>query len=141
MEAKTPWWFWLVAVLAIFWNSGGVMDFTMTHTHNEAYMSAYTQEQRDFFYGFPLWANIVWALGVFGGFIGAVLLLFRTKFAFHAFAISIFGMVVSFAYQFTAGMPSDLHTPGTMAFTAAIWIIAGLLMWFTVVMQTRGILK
>ena len=141
MATKTPFWFWIIAVLAIFWNSGGVMDFVMTHTQNEAYMAAYTEEQRAFFYGFPLWANIVWAIAVFGAFFASILLLFRTRFAIHVYAISLIGMVLSFAYQYSAEMPEDLHTYSTMAFTAAIWIIAFLLLWFSISMKKRGVLR
>jgi hypothetical protein len=141
MNVKTPWWFWLVALLAVFWNSGGVLDFTMTQTQNEAYMAAFTDEQKAYFYGFPLWANIVWAMGVFGAFLGAILLLFRSRFAFHAFVISLAGMVLSFSYQFVSGAPEDLYNFANIAFTAAIWIIAVLLLWYSVAMHKRGILR
>jgi hypothetical protein len=141
MNVKTPWWFWLVALLATLWNSGGVMDFTMTHTRNEAYMAAYTEAQRAYFYGYPLWASAVWAMGVFGAFLGAILLFFRSRFAFHAFIISLTGMVLSFSYQFFSEAPDDLYNFANMAFTAAIWLVAVLLLWYSVAMQKRGILR
>jgi uncharacterized membrane protein len=141
MNAKAPWWFWLVALLATLWNSGGVMDFTMTHTRNEAYMAAYTEAQRAYFYGYPLWASAVWAMGVFGAFLGAILLFFRSRFAFHAFIISLTGMVLSFSYQFFSEAPDDLYNFANMAFTAAIWLVAVLLLWYSVAMQKRGILR
>jgi hypothetical protein len=141
MNGKTPWWFWLVALLALIWNSGGVMDFTMTHTQNEAYMAAFTEAQRAYFYGYPLWASVVWAMGVFGAFLGAILLFFRSRFAFHAFIISLLGMVLSFGYQFFSETPDDLYTFANMAFTAAIWVVAVLLLWYSVAMQKRGILR
>ena len=141
MNAKAPWWFWLVALLAVLWNSGGVMDFTMTHTQNEAYMAAFTEAQRAYFYGYPLWASVVWAMGVFGAFLGAILLFFRSRFAFHAFVISLLGMVLSFGYQFFSETPDDLYTFANMAFTAAIWLVAVLLLWYSVAMQKRGILR
>nr|WP_136251333.1 hypothetical protein [Ningiella ruwaisensis] len=139
--SRTPWWFYLVAILAILWNSGGVMDFTMTHTQNEAYMANFTAEQQAYFFSFPLWANIAWAFGVFGAFVGSLLLLFRTRFAFHAFLLSLLGMILSFAYQFVSDAPDDLYTPATMGFTLAIWIVALLLLWYSKRMTKKGLLK
>ncbi len=140
-KIKTPWWFWLVALLAVLWNYGGVMDFMMTHTQNQDYMANFTAAQQEYFYSFPLWANIAWAAGVFGAMLGSLLLLLRTRFAFHAFAISIGGMVVSFAYQFISDAPDDLYSFATIAFTVAIWVIAFLLLWFSLAMQKNQVLR
>ena len=38
-KPATPWHLWLVGVLATIWNSGGAVDYTMTQTRNESYMS------------------------------------------------------------------------------------------------------
>ncbi len=137
----TPWWFWVIAVLAILWNSGGVMDFTMTHTANEAYMANFTEAQRNYFYSFPLWANIAWAVGVFGAFLGSVLLALRSRFAWHLFVASFAGMVISFAYQFMSHAPASLYSAGAIAFTIAIWVVALLLVWFANKMRQRTILR
>lgn len=141
MKTTTPWWFYLVAILAVLWNSGGILDFTMTHTQNEAYLAAYTASQIDYFLSFPLWANIAWALGVFGAFLGSLLLLFKSRFAWHVYLSSIVGMVVSFAYQFLSDAPADLFTASTLAFTFVIWLIAFLLLWFTWRMRQQRILQ
>ncbi|MBE1286594.1 MAG: hypothetical protein GJ671_02590 [Alteromonadaceae bacterium] len=37
----------------------------MTHSQNEAYLAAFTEEQREYFLSFPIWANIAQAFGVF----------------------------------------------------------------------------
>ena len=55
MKTKTPFGGFGLEVLAVLWNSGGVMDFTMTHSQNEAYLAAFTEEQREYFLSFPLW--------------------------------------------------------------------------------------
>ena len=140
MQNNTPWWFYLVAVLAVLWNVGGVMDFTMTLTENEAYLSSYTPSQIAYFLSFPLWANIAWAVGVFGAFIGSLLLLFKSKLACQIYAFSIVGMIISFAYQFLADAPEDLFTPEVLVFTVVIWVIAFLLLWFSRRMRAQHIL-
>ena len=140
MKTKTPWWFWLVGVLAVLWNSGGVMDFTMTHSQNEAYLAAFTEEQREYFLSFPLWANIAWALGVFGAFLGSLMLLFKRAWAYPLYLASIAGMLISFGYQFTSDAPADLYSGGALAFTIAIFVVAFLLLWFASSMRNKGIL-
>ena len=140
MKTKTPWWFWLVAVLSVLWNSGGVMDFTMTHSQNEAYLAAFTEEQREYFLSFPLWANVAWAFGVFGAFLGSLMLLFKRAWAYPLYLASIVGMLISFGYQFTSDAPADLYTGAALAFTIAIFVVAFLLLWFTSNMRNKGIL-
>ena len=63
----TPWHLWAVGVVGLLWSAMGAMDYVMTQTHNEAYMSAFTPEQLAFFYGIPIWAVATWAIAVWGG--------------------------------------------------------------------------
>ena len=58
----TPWHLWLVGVLATIWNGFGAFDFTATVTRWAPYMSNYTEEQQAFFYSFPAWQYVIWAL-------------------------------------------------------------------------------
>ena len=38
----TPWHLWAVGVVALLWNAMGALDYVMTQTRNEDYMSGYT---------------------------------------------------------------------------------------------------
>ena len=46
-------------------------------TKNEAYLAQVPQETLDYYYSFPVWMFVLWAVGNFGGVIGAVLLLLK----------------------------------------------------------------
>jgi hypothetical protein len=81
---STPWHLWLIGVVALVWSAMGAMDYVMTQTRNEAYMSAFTPEQLSFFYGIPAWAIAVW-----GGVLGALLLLIRRRHAVWVFLASL----------------------------------------------------
>jgi hypothetical protein len=50
-----------------------------------------TDAQIAFMARYPSWMHAVWALGVWGSVLGSILLLLRSKWAFHAFAVSIAG--------------------------------------------------
>lgn len=44
----------------------------------------------DYIYTLPAWTWVAWCIGVFGGLLGAVLLLMRRRFAVWAFVVSFF---------------------------------------------------
>lgn len=87
MSARTPAGvlFWIVAVVSLLWNSIGIADYTMTHLNVEAWLAAYTDEQRAYFDGFPTWYVGTWAIAVWTAFLGSILLLIRSKLALPVF--------------------------------------------------------
>ena len=92
---KTPWHIWAVGVISLLWNAVGAFDYTMTKLKNADYMAAFTADQQAYFYSFPLWANIGWALGVWGSILGSILILMRSRHAVTAFLISLIGLAIS----------------------------------------------
>ena len=54
-HARRPWHLWLVGILGLLWNLVGAYDYLMTQTQNVSYMSQFTPEQLEYFYGFPTW--------------------------------------------------------------------------------------
>jgi hypothetical protein len=141
-QAKTPWHIWVVGIIALLWNSGGVIDYSMTHFRVDSYMAQFTPEQLDYFYSFPAWSVAFWALGVWGAFVGALLILLRSRFATLSFGISIIGLLGSTIYQFgVADMPESIATGGAKAFTAVIWLSVILLYIYCSRMQRAGILR
>lgn len=138
---ETPWHLWVVGIIATIWNSGGALDYTMTQTRNETYMSGFTPEQLDYFYSFPAWADGVWALGVWGAFVGSLLILLRSRHAVIAFGISLIGLFGSSIYQLMADMPPSLSTPGIWVFTAVIALSIIFLIWYSRMMTAKGILR
>ena len=87
--AKAPLHLWIVGVLAVLWNAIGAFDYSATQLRLEAYMSAFTPEQLEYFYGFPAWTVAAWAIAVWGALLGSIALLLRKAWAVWAFGISI----------------------------------------------------
>ena len=90
-----PWHLWLIGIIGGLWSSIGVLSFMLTQMNVEAVMSRFPTQQREYFESFPLWAIAFWAIGVFGGVIGCLLLLLKNRLAFHALLGSAIGAVVS----------------------------------------------
>lgn len=141
-KPRTPWHLWVVGVLALLWNSIGAFDYVMTETRNAEYMSSFTKEQLDYFYGFPKWVIATWALGVWGGVLGALLLLLRRRLAVTVFAVSLAGTVITFAYNyvFTDGL-AIMGGAGVLAFSAVIVLIAVALLFYARGLAARQVLR
>jgi len=144
-RAPTPWHLWLVGVLSLLWNGFGGYDFIQTTTRGEAYMreSGFGDEMIAYYNAMPSWMYVPWTLGVWGAVIGSLLLLARSRFAVHAFALSLIGAVVSLVYSKMINPPPAL--PPELAMMAwmpyVITLIAALLAWYAWAMAKKGVLR
>lgn len=154
--AKTPWHLWAIGIISLLWNAGGgASDYIQVHLEVESYLAqgaemvGITVAQIISYYdAFPIWANISWALGVWGAVAGSVLLLLRSRFAFHAFIVSLFGLIVTTLHTQSSPMPiaSDpalAEAAGTfqLVFAAVIWIVTLLLIYYARRMTKAGVLR
>lgn len=124
VRAKTPLHLWVVGVLALLWNLVGAFDYLATQLELESYMSQFTQEQLDYFYGFPKWAVSAWALAVWGSVVGTIFLLLRRRWAVWAFGVSLLGLVVTTIYNFVLTNGAEIMGGGGTVFTMVIWVVA-----------------
>jgi hypothetical protein len=137
---RAPTHLWIVGVLSLLWNAIGAFDYTATKFRLDFYMSQFTPEQLDYFYGFPAWATAGWALGVWGAFAGSVGLLLRKAWSYWAFAVSLLGLAISSLYNLVLSGGMEIMGAGGVAFTAVIWIIAILLFLYARQQTRRGVL-
>lgn len=138
---KAPWHLWLVGILGFLWNSMGALDYVMTQTKNEAYMSSFTPEQLAFFYGFPSWVVFAWAIAVWGALIGTIFLLLRNGLAFMLFSISLIAMLVTTIHNY--GLSNGLQVIGdtfSLVFTGLIFMIALFFFFYSRAMKRAGYL-
>jgi len=141
-SVKTPLHLWIVAVLATVWNAFGAFDYLMTQTRNEAYLANFTDPQRVYFESFPMWMEATWAFGVWGGLLGALLLLMRSRHAVAAFAVSLAGLAASTVYQYVLSTPPEEMKSGAMiGMNVAIWAIAIGLLCYAVNMRKARVLR
>ena len=138
---QTPWHLWVISGLAVLWNAMGAFDYVMTQTGNEAYMSGFTPEQLAFFYGFPPWVVAAWAIAVWGGVLGALLLLLRRRLAVWVFLISLVAMVITtFHNYFLSNGMEVVGDAFSLIFTATIFLIALALFLYARAMHKRNVL-
>lgn len=137
---RTPWHLWLVGVAGLLWSALGAFDYLMTQTENEGYMSQFTPEQLDFFYGFPTWVVFFWAIAVWGGVLGTILLLSRKRLAAPVLGVSFLSMLVTSVRNFVlVDGASIMGTTGTI-FSVLIFAFALGLWLYARAMARRGVL-
>lgn len=109
---KTPIHLWIVGGLALLWNGFGCFDYLMTRTRGVAYVESmmHTDDGEAimaYIDAFPVWAAVGWGLGVWGGLVGAILLLLRHRWAVPVLLASLVGAIVGIVHQLAnpSGIP------------------------------------
>lgn len=146
MPARTPAHLWIVGALAFLWNCFGAYDYVMSHMRGADYIKSAMpgvdpNAALAWMDGFPVYAKAGWAMGVWGGLLGAILLLMRSRYAVWAFAISMIGVVLSIGYQLAIA-PAFPGPESAMAkaVPAIVILIAVALLWYSWSMEKKGVL-
>jgi hypothetical protein len=139
--ARPAWKLRAVGVVALLWNAMGAFDYLMTQTRNADYMANFTPEQLDYFYGFPTWMTAAWAVAVWGGILGAVLLLMRKRLAEPVFLVSFLAMVLTTLYSYVLSNGVEVFDGvGSQVFSALIFAVALGLYLYARRLRRRGVL-
>ncbi len=128
-KAKLPTWFWIIAVLGLAWNVFGAVQFIASVRATEADLLAQgmTPAQASVMLGYPVWMTVMFAVGVFGGVVGCVLLLLRSAWAVPVFLASLVGYILLYIGDIVHGVFAALGTPQIAVLTLVVLIAAGLL--------------
>ena len=141
-EGRTPAHLWIIGVLALLWNAFGCFDYWMSLTRNAGYLAKMPADAVAYQQALPAWLTGFWALGVWGGLAGAILLLARSRYSVWAFGLSLIGAVVGLGYQmFMTKMPASM-TGGMMGiFPWVIIAIAAFQLWYANRSDKQGALR
>ena len=146
VSARAPAHLWIVGILSLLWNCFGAYDYVMTRTHNMAYLKE-SMPGIDpgvglaWIEAMPMYAQVGWGLGVWGGLLGAVLLLIRSRYAVWAFAASMLGIVLSLGYQLTMAPPLPGASGAMKMMGYLIILIGAFLLWYSWTMEKKGVLR
>jgi len=134
-----PWHLWLIGIIGGLWSSIGVLSFMITQMNVEAVMSRFPTQQREYFESVPLWTIAFWAIGVFGGVIGCLLLLLKNRLAFHVLLASVIGTIVStLGGLFLLGGMEVMRETSALGFTVFPIIFAAFLAYYARAMSKKG---
>lgn len=137
-RVATPWHLWVVGGLTLLWNSVGVFSYMMTELGRLGDLDM-TPAQIAYFESFPAWATAVWALGVWGAFLGSILLLLRSRWAVSAIVVALVGLLGTTIFQhFVAEVPPELQSIGL---DLTIWATTLFMLWYALKMRGEGVLR
>ncbi|MCZ6890596.1 MAG: hypothetical protein O7H39_19065, partial [Gammaproteobacteria bacterium] len=94
------WSFWAIGAVALIWNVLGVVNFFVQM--DEDTLAGYREVERAIVESRPVWATGAFAVSVFGGALGCLLLLLRKSAAYYLFIASLLGVIVTMTH--TLGM-------------------------------------
>lgn len=131
---------WIIGIASLVWNAMGAFDYLASRLRLDFYISQFTPEQLEFFYSFPAVFTGFWALGVWGALLGSLALLLVSRWAVGLFAISLLGMVVTSIWSLYFRNGLEVMGPGAATFSAVIFLVAVLLLYYARRMRFRGVL-
>jgi hypothetical protein len=127
---RVHWSFWTIGAIALIWNAMGVVNFIMQM--NAAAVAAMPETQRAIIQDRPVWATAAFALAVFGGALGCVLLLLRKAAATYLFILSLIGVIVQMLpYLGMSGSTGKLGLVEKVMFMVMPLLVAALLIWYS----------
>jgi lipid-A-disaccharide synthase-like uncharacterized protein len=137
-----PWHLWLIGIIGGLWSLMAVISFMLTQLNVDAVMSRFPPQQREYFLSFPLWADAFWAIGVFGGVIGCLLLLLKNRLAFLVLLASAIGAIVSnLGGLFLLGGMEVMGETDGLGFSAIPILSAAFLAYYAHAMSKKGVLS
>lgn len=92
--------FWIISVLALIWNAMGVMVYLGQAFMTDDMKALIPADQLKLIENTPTWVTAAFAIAVWFGLLGCILLLARKKIAHKIFVISLLGVLVQTAYSF-----------------------------------------
>ena len=129
-ESGIHWSFWAITVVALIWNVlGGVNFFAQMDADTVA---TFPESHRAIIEGRPIWATAGFALGVFGGSFGCVLLLLRKSAALYVFILSLLGMIVTMIHTIGVGSSKVSFSPVEIIVMIVMpLLVAAFLVWYS----------
>lgn len=126
---KIPTWFWVVSGIALLWNLVGVAAF-----FGDAFMTAdqlanLPTEERELYERFPMWSKIAYAISVFGGAIGSLLLILKKKSAKPVLIISLIAIIIQMTHSLFIADSIGVYGTQAIIFPIIVISIAVFLVW------------
>lgn len=131
IAVKPPFWFWIVAGLAVLWESAGCFSYVLQVSMSDADLAKLPAAQQEICRMMPAWATAAYAVAVWSGLLAAIGLVMRKTWARPLFLVSLLAALVQFGWTFL-GSPilQRMSVAEAVPFPAVIILIALFLVWF-----------
>jgi len=124
------WSFWAIGAVALIWNVMGVINFFVQM--NADALASFPESHRAIIEGRPAWATGGFAIAVFGGTLGCLLLLLRKSAAYYLFIASLLGVIVTMIHTISiAGSTIDFSPFDILMMILMPLVVAAFLIWYS----------
>ena len=125
----------IFAWVMVVWNAMGVLAFVSQLLMTPEMIAQLPEAQQEAYKNIPTWSMVAYALAVFGGLLGSLMLALGKKLAFPLLVVSLAGVLVQQFYNFVIIDSIALLGPSVVLLPAVVVIISILL----VVISQRGV--
>ena len=127
------WSFWIISVGTLIFNVMGVINYFVQM--NADSLASFPESYRPIIEDRPAWATAAFAIAVFGGSLGCLLLLLRKSAASYVFIVSLLGVIVSMMHIFNvAGLSSFEVWMGVLMQL----VVTAFLIWYSKLTESKG---
>ena len=123
--------FWVISSIALVWNLMGVFNYLDQAFMTDKILETLPKEQQILYQDVPAWVTAAFAIAVFSGTLGSLLLLLKKKIATTFFIISFLGIVGQMSYGLLIDQNSDSYGPMGIAMPIIIIAFGGSLIWYS----------
>ncbi len=124
------WSFWAIGAVALIWNVMGVINFFVQM--NADALASFPESHRAIIEGRPAWATGGFAIAVFGGTLGCLLLLLRKSAAYYLFIASLLGVIVTMTHTISiASSTIDFSPFDILMMILMPLVVAAFLIWYS----------
>lgn len=128
------WSFWVIGAIALIWNAMGVVNYFMQM--NPDVLEMYRESERAIIAGRPAWATGGFAIAVFGGALGSLLLLLRKSLATYLFIASLVGVIGAMLHTLGAGI--EFGVGEILGIILMPLVVAAFLIWYSKYVEGKG---
>ena len=123
--------FWIISALALLWNLIALMPLYTQVFISPEVLAAMPMAERELYETSPSWMNTIFAIAVFGGIIGCILLLMRKALAITIFIISLVAVLIQMIYWIFLSSAMEVHGPTSIIMPLIVIGIAIFLVWYS----------
>ncbi len=131
------WSFWAIGAVTLIWNVLGVINFFMQM--NADTLASFPESHRAIVESRPAWATGAFAIAVFGGALGCLLLLLRKPAAYYLFIASLLGVIVQLIHTLGIARSTIDFSPFEISMIILMpLVVAAFLIWYSKRAESKG---
>jgi len=131
------WRFWAIGAVALLWNVMGSINYVLQMIPDV--LATYSESERAIVEGRPAWATGAFAIAVFCGTLGSLLLLLRKSAAYYLFIASLLGVIVTMIHTVSLAVSTIDFSPFEIAGVILMpLVVAAFLIWYSKHAESKG---